>query len=82
MARVEDDALPFTPVARQGFGSDRAQLLEEDVDILGIEGLLRLGQGEELPRRGEPAGVGHRQDRVGDRHFGYVGGGDELSIEN
>lgn len=68
MARVEDDALPFTPVARQSFGSDRAQLLEEDVDIFGVKWLLRLGQGHELSRRGQPARVGHWQDRVGDRH--------------
>lgn len=67
MARVEDNAVPFAAL-HQGLGSDGVQLLEEEFDILGLERLLRLGQGDELSGRGEPAGR-HRKNRVRDRHF-------------
>ena len=67
MARVEDNAVPFAAV-HQDIGSDGVQLLEEEVDLSGVERLLRLGQGDELPGRSEPARR-HREDRVRDRHF-------------
>lgn len=67
MARVEDNAVPFAAV-HQDIGSDGVQLLEEELDLSGVKRLLRLGQGDELPGRGEPA-RGHREDRVRDRHF-------------
>lgn len=81
MARVEDDALPFTTVAQQGLRSDGSQLLEEIIDIFGVEGLLRLGQGDELPRRGQPPRVVHGEDRVGDRHFECIRELDSVVVE-